>query len=194
VIGLLCSESFTEKGIDWLAEDLEVPKKDIMNINIKGRVEIKLRDGRDEVKSLKAFGKYARPACLYCADYAADNADIALGGIGLDKWTITFIRTEAGHKAWQALVADGWVETKELDEHPIGKDLVIRLSEYKRNRPLPALMPSYSEREKIGNLDPKNYYRGWEEGSDAKKWVPLPPPPPKKKKKKIAAKADGENK
>jgi coenzyme F420 hydrogenase subunit beta len=182
VVGLLCSEAFTEKGIDWLAEDLEVSKKDIVNINIKGRVEIKLRDGREEVKSLKKFGKYARPACLYCMDYSADNADIALGGIGMDKWTYTIIRTEAGHKAWQALIEDGWVETKEFEEAPLGKELVIRLSEYKRNRPLPALMPTFSEREEIGNLDPKNYYRGWEDGNSPKEWRPLPPPPPKKKK------------
>ena len=190
VVGLLCSEAFTEKGIDWLAEDLEVPKKDIVNINIKGRVEIKLRDGREEVKSLKQFGKYARPACLYCMDYSADNADIALGGIGMDKWTYTIIRTEAGHKAWQALIEDGWVETKEFEEAPLGKELVIRLSEYKRNRPLPALMPTFSEREVIGNLDPKNYYRGWEDGNSPKEWRPLPPPPPKKKK--IAPKAKEE--
>tara|TARA_B110000438_G_scaffold302177_1_gene359078 strand:- start:1678 stop:2688 length:1011 start_codon:yes stop_codon:yes gene_type:complete len=192
VIGLLCSEAFTEEGIDWLAQDLDVPKKDIMNINIKGRVEIKLRDGREEVKSLKAFGKYARPACLYCMDYSADNADIALGGIGMDKWTFTIIRTEAGHKAFQALIDDGWVETKEFEEAPLGKDLVIRLSEYKRNRPLPALMPSLEERAEIGNLDPKNYYRGWEDGASAKSWRPLPPPP--RKKKKIPQKTDGEGK
>ena len=36
--------------------------------------------------------------------------------------------------------------------------------------------------ELIGNLDPKHYYRGWEDGLSAKNWRPLPPPPPKKKK------------
>lgn len=182
VIGLFCSESFSEQGIDWLAEECEVPKKDILNINIKGRIEIKLRDGREEVRSLKKMGKYARPACLYCMDYSADNADIGFGGIGLDKWTYTVIRTEAGHKAWQALVDDGWVETKDWEEFPKGKEIVERLSIYKRNRPLPALMPNLEERKAIGNLDPKNYYRGWEDGKSAKDWRPLPPPPPKKKK------------
>lgn len=182
VIGLFCSESFTEKGIDWLAEELDVPKRDITNINIKGRVEIKMRDGSEAVKSLKAFGKYARPACLYCMDYSADNADIGLGGIGLDGWTFTVIRTEAGHQAWQALLKSGWVETKELDEAPKSKELLIRLSNYKRNRPLPALMPTLPEREAIGNLDPKHYYRGWDDEQSAKAWRPLPPPPPKKKK------------
>jgi coenzyme F420 hydrogenase subunit beta len=181
VIGLFCSEAFTEKGMDWLADDLGVSKRDVTNINIKGRLEIKLRDGREESRSLKAFGKYARPACLYCMDYAADNADIGLGGIGLNGWTFTVIRTEAGHRAWQALLKSGWVEIKELSEMPKSKELLSRLSRYKRNRPLPALMPTHLERELIGNLDPKHYYRGWEDGHSAKEWRPLPPPPPKKK-------------
>ena len=43
-------------------------------------------------------------------------------------------------------------------------------------------MPNLEERKKIGNLDPKHYYRGWEDGNSAKDWRPLPPPPPKKKK------------
>lgn len=189
VIGLFCSEAFTEKGMDSLADDLGVSKRDVSNINIKGRLEIKLRDGREETRSLKAFGKYARPACLYCMDYAADNADIGLGGIGLNGWTFTVIRTEAGHQAWQALFEAGWVETKELSEMPKAKELLSRLSRYKRNRPLPALMPTHLERETIGNLDPKHYYRGWEDGHSAKNWRPLPPPPPKKKK--TAAKKQG---
>ena len=177
--------------MDWLAKDLGVPKAEIANINIKGKLEIKLRDGREETRSLKAFGKYARPACLYCMDYAADNADIGLGGIGLDGWTFTVIRTEAGHRAWQALVDVGWVEVKELEELPKSKELLIRLSRYKRNRPLPALMPTHEERIAIGNLDPKHFYRGWEEDSSAKDWRPLPPPPPKKKKVKVKVKSEG---
>ena len=167
VIGLFCSEAFTEKGMDSLADDLGVSKRDVSNINIKGRLEIKLRDGREETRSLKAFGKYARPACLYCMDYAADNADMGLGGIGLNGWTFTVIRTEAGHRAWQALLEAGWVETKELSEMPKAKELLSRLSRYKRNRPLPALMPTHLEREQIGNLDPKHYSRGWEDGLSA---------------------------
>ena len=91
------------------------------------------------------------------------------------------IRTAAGHKAFQALRESGWIEIMALDEVPKARDLLIRLSKYKRNRPLPALMPTLSEREEIGNLDPKNYYRGWEEGNSTKDWRPLPPPPPKKK-------------
>lgn len=161
VIGLFCSESFTEQGIDALAEEMEVGKDDIKNINIKGKVIIQLADGREEAKSLKAFGKYARPACLYCMDYAADNSDIGLGGIGPDGYTFTVVRTEAGHQAYQKLLKTGWIEEIPMDDEPKARDLLARLSKYKRNRPLPALMPTLDERIEIGNLDPKNFYKGY---------------------------------
>ena len=161
VIGLFCSESFTAAGIDALAAELEVDKRDIANINIKGKVIIKLADGREERKSLKAFGKYARPACLYCLDYAADNADIALGGIGPDGYTFTVVRTDAGHRAFQSLLDTGWIETIPMEEQPKAKALLARLSKFKRNRPLPALMPTLAERIEIGNVDPKNFYKDY---------------------------------
>jgi coenzyme F420 hydrogenase subunit beta len=161
VIGLYCSESFTEEGIDSLAEELEVTKSDIKNINIKGKVVIQLEDGREVNKSLKEFGKYARPACLYCMDYSADNADIGMGGIGPDGYTFTVIRTEAGHEHWQKLLKTGWIETMELEEQPKAVKILARLSKYKRNRPLPALMPTLDERKEIGNLDPKNFYKDY---------------------------------
>ncbi len=161
VIGLFCSESFNEEGIAALAEELEVTKADIKNINIKGKVIIQLADGREEQKSLKAFGKYARPACLYCMDYAADNSDIGLGGIGPDGYTFTVVRTEAGHQAYQKLLKTGWIEAEPMEDHPKARALLARLSKYKRNRPLPALMPSLDERIEIGNLDPKHFYKGW---------------------------------
>ena len=66
VIGLFCSEAFTAEGIDWVSRELDVERRDLAKINIKGKVEVTLRDGREEVLSLKKFGKYARPACLYC--------------------------------------------------------------------------------------------------------------------------------
>ena len=162
VIGLFCSESFTEEGMDALSEELNVPKRDIVNVNIKGKVDIKLRDGRVEVKSLKDFRKFARPACLYCLDYAADNADIGLGGIGLDGWTYTVIRTEAGHKAFQSALEADRLETRPLEDAPKAEKLLIRLAKYKRNRPMPALMPSLQEREKMGNVDPKDFYKDYE--------------------------------
>jgi coenzyme F420 hydrogenase subunit beta len=158
-IGLFCSEAFTHESIEKLAEIVEVAPERIDNINIKGKVVVRLDDGEVRTTSLKRYREWARPACLYCLDYGAENADIGAGGIGLDNWTMTVIRTDAGHEAFQAAIDDGVIETRPLEDEPKGEFLAKKLSDNKRkNRPLPALMPSYQERLDLNYLDPKTFY------------------------------------
>lgn len=158
-IGLFCSESFTHESIERLAELVEVEPHRIENINIKGKVVVRLDDGTVINTSLKKYRQWARPACLYCLDYSAEHSDIGAGGIGLDGWTFTLIRTEAGHRFFQEAVAAGWIETRPLEDEPRGEYLLDKLSaDKKKNRPLPALMPTLQEREALGFVDPKTFY------------------------------------
>lgn len=159
VVGLFCSESFTHGHIKLISEHLGVQPSDIVNVNVKGKVIIRLRDGREEIMALKDFHPFARPACLYCLDYAADHSDIGLGGIGLDGWTFVVVRTDAGHRFFQAALADGCFEIMPVESAPRSKPLLIRLSEMKRNKPLPALMPTLQERIEMGDTNPKTLYR-----------------------------------
>ncbi len=157
VIGLLCSEAFTHESIAGLSKRFGVDRRDIENINIKGKVILSIKGGRTEELKLKEFQQYARPACLYCRDYSVEQADISAGGIGLDGWTYTVVRTEAGHEAFQAVVDAGLVETRPVSDAPRSKKLMIRLSKMKMDRPLAALLPTLAEREATGNLDPKAF-------------------------------------
>jgi coenzyme F420 hydrogenase subunit beta len=159
VIGLFCSESFTHESIEKLGEMIGVDPLRIENINIKGKVVVRLDDGEVIDASLKEYGKWARPACLYCVDYSTENADIGAGGIGLDGWTYTLVRTEAGHRAVQDALDAGVIETRPLEDEPRGPQLLERLSALKKkNRPHPARMPTYQQRAAEGFLDPKRYY------------------------------------
>lgn len=157
-VGLYCSEAFTHEGITSLCDHFNLKPHDIENINVKGKVVLRLADKRELDFSLEEFRRYARPACLYCLDYAADYADIGAGGIGLNGWAFTTIRTEAGHKVFQSALEAGLIETKRIESEPRSKKLLIRLSKLKRNRPLPALMPTLQERMATGQLDPKKVY------------------------------------
>ena len=171
-IALACSEAFTHESLEKLGELLDVDPLRFDNINIKGKVVIRLDDPQGEVLniSLKKYREWARPACLYCTDYSGETADIGVGGIGIDGWTCTWVRTEAGHEALQAAIADGWLETRPIEDSPKGLTLMQRLCAAKRkNRPHPALMPTLAEREELGHLDPKTFYTS---GPGA------PPPPP----------------
>jgi coenzyme F420 hydrogenase subunit beta len=158
-IGLFCSESFTHESILRLAEIVEVPPETIQNINIKGKVVVRLDDGTVKTASLKKYREFARPACLYCLDYSAEHADIGMGGIGLDGWTYTLVRTEAGHRYLQAAIDAGEIETRPLADEPKGELLLEKLSEEKKsNRPHPAKMPTLAERVELDWLDPKTFY------------------------------------
>ena len=157
--GLFCSESFTNESINKLGEIIGEDPASIENINIKGKVVIRLANKEIRNVSLKKYREWARPACLYCLDYGAENADIGAGGIGIDGWTYTLIRTERGHRAFQAAVADGWLETRPLSDEPRGEFLMNRLSaNKKKNRPLPPLMPTHEERVAMGSLCPKTFF------------------------------------
>ena len=158
-IGLFCSESFTHESIERLADVLQVQPERIENLNIKGRVVVRLDDGTVRTASLKKYRQWARPACLYCVDYSAEHADIGMGGIGLDGWTYTLVRTEAGHRFLDAAIGAGAIETRPVDDEPRGEELLAKLSaEKKRNRPHPALMPTLQERVELGHVDPKTFY------------------------------------
>ncbi len=169
VIGLFCSEAFTHEHIKLMAQHLNVEPKDIVNVNVKGKVIITLSDGREEIMPLKDFHPYARPACLYCLDYSADNADIGVGGFGLSGWTFVAVRTEAGHEAFQAALDDDLFEVMPVESVPRSKSLLIKLSEIKRNKPLPALMPTLQERIEIGNISPKTFYKDYNPTDGGKK-------------------------
>jgi coenzyme F420 hydrogenase subunit beta len=159
VIGLFCSEAFTHESLIKLGEMVDVDPAAIENINIKGKVVVRLDDGEIRTASLKSYRDFARPACLYCLDYSAEHSDLACGGIGIDGWTYVLVRTEAGHAALERTIADGWLETRPLEDEPRGDMLLRRLSaSKKRNRPLPAQMPDYEQRLSEGWLDPKTYY------------------------------------
>ncbi len=157
--GLFCSESFSNESIEKLAEIIGEDPASIENINIKGGVIIRLENKEVKTVSLKRYREWARPACLYCLDYGAENADIGAGGIGIDGWTYTLIRTKRGHAAFQAALADGWLETRPLSDEPRGEFLMNRLSaNKKKNRPLPPLMPTHDERVALGSLCPKTFF------------------------------------
>jgi len=161
VIGLYCSESFTHEHIKYIADELNVEPVDIVKVNVKGKVIINLRDGREIIMKLKDFHPFARPACLYCLDYSAEHADLGVGGIGLNGWTFVAVRTEAGHKAFQAAVDDGLFEIVPVESEPRAKELLIKLCNMKRNKPLPALMPTLQERIDMGNTNPKTLYKDY---------------------------------
>jgi coenzyme F420 hydrogenase subunit beta len=55
--------------------------------------------------------EFARPACMACADFANEYADISCGGLGSpDGYTSTVLRTTAGETLYNRAREDGAIE------------------------------------------------------------------------------------
>lgn len=134
-VGLFCSEVFSNKGLNDLSTRTNIPLSEIANLNVKGKVIVKTKDGNEVVSSLKQMRKFMRPACNNCWDYSAELADIACGGIGLKGWTFTVARTELGQSLYDKLVEKGLIETMPLEQEPKSKEILVKLCEEKRSRP-----------------------------------------------------------
>jgi coenzyme F420 hydrogenase subunit beta len=104
-------------------------------VNIKGKLLFYTKDGEELTYSLKQSHEFTRPGCLHCPDFAAEHADISLGGLGQGEgWTLTVIRTDKGRDIWDRAVADGVVEWRPSSEDPAALSLMAKLAAKSRER------------------------------------------------------------
>ncbi|TMK66697.1 MAG: oxidoreductase [Actinobacteria bacterium] len=135
-IGLLCSKTFDDAIFDELLEaKYGLPRASIKKMNIKGRLQIWTHDGEYHEVPLKECHAWTREGCQLCPDFAAEHADISTGGIGkYNDWTLTIVRTDAGRDVMEAMLGDGWIETRPGDDDPDAIELMHKLSRKSRKR------------------------------------------------------------
>jgi len=134
-IGLFCSECFSYEGlmVEKIQKGLGINLSDVKKVNIKGKLLVQKANGETIGIPLKEVRKYSRPECGVCDDFSAELADISAGGVGLDGWTSTVIRTDKGLEAFNHALKEGLLEVKPAEEFKSSLDLFRRLSESKRS-------------------------------------------------------------
>ncbi|MEM2320672.1 MAG: Coenzyme F420 hydrogenase/dehydrogenase, beta subunit C-terminal domain [Candidatus Bathyarchaeia archaeon] len=132
-IGLFCSESFTYDGLikGFLQSKLSIKPEDVLKTNIKGRFIIKMRDGQVRSVPIKDIKEYACGFCSTCPDFSAELADISVGGLGLDGWTLTIVRTNVGEGVLKRVEDKEVLEIRPLEDSKI-MELLIKISRKKR--------------------------------------------------------------
>ena len=135
-VGLFCSESFTYSGLMEckIRDELGIDLNQIVKMNIKGKMRVSMQDGETYDIPLKELSEYVEPKCGYCADFSAELADIALGGVGLDGWTFDIVRTAKGAEIVRQVVEAGAVDVQPATVFPRAGKLLKRLSKMKRDR------------------------------------------------------------
>jgi coenzyme F420 hydrogenase subunit beta len=102
-IGLFCMEnfSFDEKARARIEKRLGVKLKKLRKVNIKDDVILETQDRKTLHVPFAVVDEIARPACLACADFANDFADISCGGLGSpDGYTTAIVRTALGERVY----------------------------------------------------------------------------------------------
>lgn len=141
-IGLFCSESFTYDGlVAGLREKVNARPGDVVRINIKGKVLLKMRSGEVKTLPIKEIKEYACGFCSACPDFSAELADISVGGLGLEGWSLTIVRTEIGNEIFRRAESKGAIKMRPLEDKKI-IDLLIRMSRRKREN---LMRSSYSD-------------------------------------------------
>jgi coenzyme F420 hydrogenase subunit beta len=134
-IGLLCSKSFTYDGQQAVLAEHGIDIGDVTKINVKGRYMVWTRDGGYHEIPLKELHPHTRPGCLKCPDFAAEHADISVGGIGADDdWTLTLVRTQRGEDWMTGVIDAGLIEAKPAEDDPVAMKLLRTLSRRSRKR------------------------------------------------------------
>ena len=132
-VGLFCTESFSCDGLIRQLSKSGVNPNDVIKMNIKGKLILKMKDGAINALPLKDIKAAACDFCSACTDFSAELADISAGGLGLNEWTLTIVRTDVGDEMVRRAEAKGIIESKPLEDRRV-IDLLIRLSRSKRER------------------------------------------------------------
>jgi coenzyme F420 hydrogenase subunit beta len=141
VIGLLCSKTFSDRIYDDLLErEYGVARRRITKMNIKGRLQVWYEGDAAESEYLEVpladCRAYSRPGCSHCPDFAAQHADVSLGGIGREPGrTLTIVRSELGEEIVSAMERDGLiVVTDAVADDPGAVALIEKLAVRQRKR------------------------------------------------------------
>ncbi len=141
VVGLLCSKTFADRIYEDLLENqYGIARHQITKVNIKGILQV-WYEGNDAESSyvevpLSECREYSRLGCSHCPDFAAQHADVSLGGIGREPGrTLTIIRSELGDEIITAMQRDGLVVASDaMDDDPGAVALIEKLAARQRKR------------------------------------------------------------
>ena len=143
-IGLLCSKTFDDAIFEELLDaKYGLARKDIAKMNVKGALQVWMRDGSYHEVPLKECHAWTREGCKMCPDFAAEHADISTGGIGaFNDWTLTIVRTDLGREILIKMLEDGTIVGRPGDDDPAAIALLRKLSTKQRKRWPETAVPS----------------------------------------------------
>jgi coenzyme F420 hydrogenase subunit beta len=154
-VALMCSETFEETAFlhGVLEQRVGLDLRRVTKINVKGTLLVhtdqpldhladggvpgsKARVRQDHVVEipLREVRPTARAQCGSCTDFAGELADVSVGGVGMDGWTMAVLRTPIASEWLSAMLDEHVLEHKPAGELPAASTLLDRLAAKQRDR------------------------------------------------------------
>ncbi len=136
-VGLMCTESFSYHGLmeEYIQGKLGIDLSTIKKMNIKGKILLTNKSGDTTAIPLAEVKQFTRKGCAPCTDFSSELADISVGGLGLDGWSFTIIRTQKGKEIFEGAEKAGLIMTRPVEQEKFASDLLVKLSKRKRKTP-----------------------------------------------------------
>ena len=99
VIGLFCTETFDYHRLmeGVLQKEHHIDTWNIDRLDVRGKLEITMRDGSSFTLPLAELQESIRPGCHHCLDFTGLFSDISAGAVGSEKgYTTLIVRTGTG--------------------------------------------------------------------------------------------------
>jgi len=140
--GVFCSECFTYEGLirQLIQKELKIDLAEVAKINIKGKLLVTTRSGKVNEISLKEAKKHVRKCVTQCSDFSSELADVSVGGLGLEGWTFTVLRTEKGLEIFKEAEEKGLIQARPVGEENQVLDLLRKLSRKKRENVVTSIL------------------------------------------------------
>ena len=76
----------------------------------------------------------SRGSCTACGDFSSELADISCGGVGLESWTYTVIRTSTITTLFYGTIKRNLLKIEPAENFQTSTKLLVKLSRVKRSR------------------------------------------------------------
>ncbi|MCW7075125.1 MAG: Coenzyme F420 hydrogenase/dehydrogenase, beta subunit C-terminal domain [Candidatus Methanospirare jalkutatii] len=135
VIGLLCTETFDSTLLFKKLSNEGISPSEVKKFDIKrGKFIAVLRSGERFEIPVKEMADVERSACSFCYDFAAELADISVGGVGSpDGFSTVIVRSERGEELLSDAEEAGFIECSELSAEKIEEVRKNALRKKRRN-------------------------------------------------------------
>ncbi len=134
VIGIFCSENFPQESLRNIVEGYTgTPIESMKKMYLaKGKFNVVSEEETRQV-SVKKASHFAQDGDHVCPDLVAEYADISVGSIGSEPgWNTVFLRTRRGEDLFNRAIAEGRIETRDIETVQPGLKTLEKLATAKK--------------------------------------------------------------